>query len=339
MTIAGPRHVAMHTISGPVRGPVLIVGASGFIGRTLAARLADGGCRVRGLDIVRRDDATPIEFFHGDLTDFRSLRTAVDGSHVVFHCARWAGQPRSREAAYLVDVLGTENLLEACRQAGVTRVLYLSSITVYGPTTVPVITEDTPCWPVGTYSKSKVEAERRVQAAYRAGVPVVTLRPGQAYGPGSLGGTLEPIRWLAAGRPVVVNGGRGITHPVYITHLLDAMIAAATAEGVEGQVFNIADGDFHWREFYGYYARMVRCPLRSVPAFAVWLAGLGSEAVGWVTSRPQDLDRAAVCYLTRRTSYSTQRARTMLGWSPSRSIDEAMEETEHWLQKAGVLQT
>jgi len=322
-----------------VPGPVLIVGASGFIGRALAARVAAAGSRVRGLDIVRRDDGVPMEFVQADLRDLRSLLPVVEDSRLVFHCARWAGQPRSREAAYATDVLGTANLLEACRQVGVARVLYLSSVTVYGPTTVPVITEATPCWPVGTYSASKVEAEHKVQAACHAGVPVVTLRPGQAYGPGSLGGTIEPIRWLAAGRPVLVDGGHGITHPVYIAHLLDAMVAAATAHGVEGQTFNIADGDFHWREFYSHYARMVRRPLRSVPAIAVWLAGLGAETVGWLTARPQDLDRATVRYLTRMSSYSTQRARTVLGWRPSRSIDEAMDETERWLYQAGVLRT
>jgi nucleoside-diphosphate-sugar epimerase len=318
-------------------GPVLIVGVSGFIGRTLAARLISHGSRVRGLDIVRRDDAAAIEFIQGDLLDPQSLLRAVDGSRVVFHCARWAGVPRSHEAAYRIDVVGTENLLEACRQVGVGRVVYPSSITFYGPTTVPVITEATPGWPVGTYGRSKAEAEQRIQAASRAGVPVVTLRPGQAYGPGSLGGTLDPIRWLAAGRPVLVAGGRGITSPVYIDHLLDALIAAATVEGIEGQVFNIADSDLSWREFFGHYARMTGRPLRSVPAFAVWLAGAGAETIGWLTARPQDLDRAAVRYLTRMSSFSTQRARTVLGWHPSRSTEETMEETERWLHQAGVL--
>ncbi|MGH2348053.1 MAG: NAD-dependent epimerase/dehydratase family protein [bacterium] len=322
-----------------MEGPVLIVGVSGFIGRTLAARLASAGVRVRGLDIVRRDDATAIEFVQADLTDRQSLPKAVDGSRVVFHCARWAGQPRSEEAAYLIDVVGTANLLEACRQVGVARLVYMSSITFYGPTTIPVITEATPSWPVGAYGRSKAQAEERVQAAYRAGVPVVTLRPGQAYGPGSLGGTIEPIRWLAAGRPVLVNGGAGITSPVYIAHLIDAMVAAGTIEGIEGQAFNIADGDFPWREFYGHYARMVGRPLRSVPAFAVWIAGLGAEAIGWLTARPQDLDRAAVRYLTRKSSFATERARTVLGWHPARSTNETMEETERWLHEAGVLRT
>jgi len=320
-------------------GLFLIVGASGFIGRALAARLAGAGFRVRGVDIVRRDDATAIEFIQADLTDRPALLKAVEGSGVVFHCARWAGQPRSEEAAYRVDVVGTANLLDACRQVGVGRVVYMSSVTFYGPTTIPVITETTPSWPVGTYGRSNAPAEDLVQAASRAGVPVVTLRPGQAYGPGSLGGTIEPIRWLAAGRPVLVNGGPGITSPVYIAHLLDAMVAAATVAGIEGQAFNIADGDVSWREFYGHYARMVGRPLRSVPASVVWLAGLGAEAIGWLTARPQDLDRAAVRYLTRRSSFSTERARTVLGWHPARSTDETMEETERWLRQAGVLRT
>ncbi|MBI3998154.1 MAG: NAD-dependent epimerase/dehydratase family protein [Armatimonadetes bacterium] len=324
------------TLAAVTRGLSLITGVHGFIGSHLAARLLQDGAPVRGLDIVPRE-SPGIEFVQADLTRPETLVGAVDGCEIVFHCTRWPGQPRTWEAAHAVEVTGTANLFEACRRAGVARVVHISSVAVYGPTHAAVITEETPLWAAGVYGRSKVEAERCVQEARRSGLPIVTLRPGQVYGPRAAGGTLEPIRWLMTGRPVLVNGGRGVNHPVYISNLIDALIATATADGIEGQAFNIADGNVPWREFYGHYARMTRRPLRSLPASVVWLSGMGSEAFGWLTSRPPALDRASVTYLTRRSAYSIERARTVLRWSPAISMDEAMAETERWLRSSGVL--
>lgn len=318
-------------------GDVLITGVNGFIGSHLAERLLREGVRVRGLDIARRDGGPRVEFFHGDVTDPESLRAAVRGCQVVFHCARWNGQPRTWDAPHAIDVAGTANLLEACLQAGVTRVVHLSSIVVYGPTHRAMITEDTPLWPVGVYGTSKVGAERRVEHAIRKGLHVVTLRSGQAYGPRALGGTLAPIRWLQAGGPILVNGGTGITHPIYISHLMDALLAAATREGVAGEAFNVADGNVSWREFYGHYARMSRRSLRSFPYPGIWLLGLAAEAMAALGGLPPRLDRASVQYMTRRSHFSTEKARSVLGWAPAMSMDQAMEETERWLRDTGVL--
>ncbi len=318
-------------------GPALITGVSGFIGSHLAGRLLQEGIPVRGLDVVRREDGPRVEFFQGDLTDPASLRAPLRGCQIVFHCAKWTGQPRTWDAPNAIDVAGTANLLEACLDAGVARVVHLSSVVVYGPTRLNIITEDTSLWPVGVYGTSKVGAERSVDRAVRNGLGVVILRCGQAYGPGAPGGTLTPIRWLQAGRPLLVNGGTGIAHPIYIAHLLDAALAAATREGITGEAFNVADGNVSWREFYGHYARMSGRGLRSVPALGVWLLALGAEMLGTLGGGPPVLERAAVRYMTRRSHFSTEKARTILGWSPAMSMGEAMEETERWLRDAGIL--
>lgn len=318
-------------------GPVLITGVSGFIGTHLAERLLREGIRVRGLDVIRREDGPRIEFHYGDLTNPVSLRAPVENCEIVFHLAKWTGRPWTWEAASAIDVAGTTNLLESCRDAGTRRVVHLSSIVVYGPTRRDVITEDTPLWPVGAYGTAKVGAERSVDAAIRGGVPVVTVRSGQAYGPRAPGGTITPIRWLQAGRPLLVNGGSGITHPIYISHLLDALLSAATRDGIDGEAFNVADGNVSWREFLGHYARMSGRPLRSFPAAGMWILALGSEFLGAVRRRPPRLDRGSVAYMTRRSLFSIEKARGALGWSPTMSMDQAMIETERWLKDAGFL--
>jgi nucleoside-diphosphate-sugar epimerase len=321
-----------------VDGPVLITGVNGFIGGHLARRLVAQGVRVRGLDVTPARQER-VEHMQVDLTEPRSLSRAVDGCRVVFHCARWNGRPRSWDAARVVDVHGTANVLEACRCVGVARVVHISSIVVYGPTRVPVIAEETRRWPVGLYGACKVEADECAEIAARRGLPVVTLRPGQVYGPGAAGGTVGPMRWLAAGRPALADGGSGLIHPLYVDNLVDALLAAASTPGVEGQAFNVADGNVPWRVFYGHYARMCGRPLRSVPSSLLWMAGIASEAAGRITGRPPDFDRASVVYLTRRSAYSTEKARSALGWSPRRTMVEAMDVTERWLRDTGVLRT
>jgi len=320
-----------------VKDPVLITGVNGFIGAYLAERLLRAGVRVRGLDVVRAEHRPRVEFFQGDLTVPDNLPPAVRGARVVVHCARWNGSPPNSEAARAIDITGTGNLLAACLHAGVERVVHLSSVAVYGPTRRAVITEETPFWPVDAYGRSKVAAEDMVARAVQQGLPVVTLRPGLAYGPRAFGGTVNPARQIMAGWPVLAAGGRGIANPVYIEHLLDALIAAATREDAAGQAFNVADDNLPWREFFGYYARMCRRPLRSSPAFAVWLFGLATEVLGTVTRRPPLTHRTLVHYMTRPTRCSTEKARRLLGWSPTRSMEAAMGETERWLRDARII--
>lgn len=321
----------------PLAGPVLITGVSGFIGTHLAERLLREGLMVRGLDIVPQNNGPRVEFHHGDLTDPSSLRAPVRNCEVVFHLAKWTGRPWTWQASAAIDVAGTANLLEACAEAGVRRVVHLSSVVVYGPTRRAVIAEDAPLWPVGAYGTAKVGAERTVDAAVRRGVPVVTVRSGQAYGPRAPGGTVTPIQWLQAGRPLLVNDGSGITHPIYVSHLLDALRLAAARDGIDGEAFNVADENVSWREFLGYYARMSGRPLRSFPAAAMWILALGSELLGAVRGRPPKLDRKSVAYMTRRSLFSTEKARARLGWSPAMSMGQAMEQTERWLKDAGFL--
>ncbi len=322
-------------------GPVLVTGAGGFIGGRLCTRLAGAGVPVRGL--VRRTEQAAelavhgVEPVWGDLTRPQDLRAAVAGCRVVVHCAAWMGQPWSWEAAHATNVEGTRELAEAALRAGVSRFVHLSSISVYGPTTAAVIDEQTPLWPLGPYRATKIAGEAEVAAAARRGLPSAILRPGQVFGPGDrrLAGLI--LRWLSRGRPLLVDGGGGRCHPLYIENLLDAVVAAAAPQAPQG-VFNVADGDVPWREFLGHYACMAGRRLRSLPARAVWVLALGTEVAGALTRRPPRGHRAELGYLLRHSHYSTERVREELGWRPRVPLEEAMAETAAWLREAGMLE-
>lgn len=321
-------------------GPVLVTGAGGFIGGHLCRRLAALGVPVRGL--VRRPEgvafleAAGARAVIGDLTRPDTLPHALRGCATVVHCAAWMGQPPSWEAARAINVLGTRALAEAAAREGVGRVVHLSSIAVYGPTTAGRITEDSPLWPLGPYRATKIGAEREVCAARRLGLRVVILRPGQVFGPGELRLAGRVLAWLRKGWPLVVDGGTGVCHPVYVDNLLDAVLAAAAPRAPEG-IYNIADGDVPWRQFLGVYAAAAGRPLRSVPSWVARAVALAAEAAAALTGRLPSVRRAEVGYLVRRTHFSTARARQLLGWTPRTRLEQAMEQTVAWLRQAGHL--
>jgi nucleoside-diphosphate-sugar epimerase len=321
--------------------PVLVTGAGGFIGRRLAERLAEQGLRVRGL--VRQKEqaaalaARGIEPIFGDLTRAGDLGSAVSGCRIVYHCASWMGEPHSWEAASAVNREGTRHLLEACLAARVVRFIHVSTISVYGPTPERIIDEHTPLWPLGYYRESKIAAEREVEAAARRGLETVVVRPGQVFGPGDRRLAGMVVRWLSRGLPVLVDGGSGFCHPLYVDNLVDALLAAAAAEHAAGQVFNLADCDMRWRQFLGHYARMTGRPLRSIPSWVVRAIARGTEGVAAITKRPAWLPAEEVAYFLRTSQYSRARAQEVLQWMPRVPMHDAMDATESWLRRSGLL--
>jgi len=318
-------------------GPVVITGVNGLIGSALAARLVREGISVRGLDLAPATRVPGVAYHRGDLAAPDGWPPAFTDAPVVFHCARWTGSPRSWRALRAAEITATRNMFEASLRAGVGRVVHLSSIAVYGPTRRPVISEDTPLWPVGGYAWSKVQGEQLAAAAQRRGLAVVIIRPGLVYGPAAFGGTVNPVRLLLGGTPVLADGGGGLANPIYIENLVDLLLVAGASGPAAGRAFNVADEDIPWRDFFGYYARMCGRPLRSAPAAGFWLFGLGAEILGIMTRRPPLTERTLARVLTRRSRYSTAAARMLLGWSPARTMAEAMGETERWLRTSGMI--
>src|SRR5919198_4098414 len=147
-----------------------ISGGAGFLGLHLARRLLADGHSVRTLDVVPLDDAElerSVEELRGDVRDHERVRALVDGADVVVHAAAALPIQASRDAIRSVNVAGTENVLQAARDGGVRRVIFISSTAVYGVPEKHPIEEDDPLVGVGAYGESKIEAEAlcRVAAA------------------------------------------------------------------------------------------------------------------------------------------------------------------------------
>ncbi len=329
------RRIRRAVTSTDARGRTLVTGATGFIGSHLAHRLLAAGVPVRVL--ARRPEraaalaAAGAEVVVGDLANPATLRGVCLGCPVVFHCGAWLGTPYTREAAWAVNVAGTAALARDALASGVERFVSLSSIAVYGPVRDGVVTEASPLWQgVELYGDSKIWGEDAVREVASRGLPVVIARPGMVYGPRSRSWTIRLTTWIQHGRPAMVAGGHALCRPIYIDNLVDALLLCAQ-QPVTGQAFTLVDHDIPWREFLGHYARMVGRPPRSISYSAAWTLALADEVRAILTHRPPRVRRTALGYAVSLARFSTEKARTVLRWSPQRPIEEAMATTAGWL--------
>ena len=324
----------------------LVTGASGFIGGRLAERLVtEEGVRVRGM--FRRAKKAeglqklPLEIAQADLLDLESLRRAIDGCDLVFHCAALVRETGDRNEFFGTNVKGTENILRVSMDAGVKKFIHFSSVSVYGMDPPESVDETTPFHPCGNlYCDTKIAAEKAVWAAHHeARLPAVVIRPANVYGPYSNPWTLRPIKLINSGQMILINGGTGLCNYVYIDNLLDATLAATKRDESVGEVYLVSDGmPVTWKEFFGYYAQMAGKPrIRSVPEWAGKAIALGMETSSKLTGKPPKITREAVGFLTRKARFSIEKARRELGFQPRFSLEEGMKLTEQWLREAGYL--
>ena len=319
---------------------VLVTGITGFIGSHLALRLTEQGARVRGLArspakgewLARRG----IELVAGDMTDAGSLRRAVAGCNTVFSVAAWGGPLGSIDAARRVNVDGVRNLARAAVEAGVQRFVHTSSIAAYGLPSAGVVDETWPLGATDAYGASKAEGETIV-FGFSPQIDVSIVRPAQVYGPRGRTWTVAIFDAVKRGWPILIGGGYGTFHPCYIDNLIDAYVLAAIRPEAVGQAFTLVDATTNWREFVGYYGRMLGQPVRSVPVWPIVLGTRLANAAARLARRPSPVPRGAVAYVTGSCRFSNVKAKRLLGWQPRVSLDEGMRRTGGWLRETGRL--
>lgn len=241
---------------------VVVTGGAGFIGSHLVSALADRGDEVRVLDDLstgyRANLDDRAELFAGDIADETLVRRAVEGAELVFHQAAHRAVLRSVEQPLATDtanVHGTLNVLKAAADAGVRRVVYASSSSVYGDTTSFPTAEAAPTRPRSPYAVTKLAAEHYCRVfAELYGLETVALRYFNVYGPrqraDSAYAAVVPLFIDALRRdeaPVIHGDGNQRRDFTYIDDVVAANLAAAGAPGgiCSGQVYNIAGGGAH----------------------------------------------------------------------------------------------
>jgi UDP-glucose 4-epimerase len=235
----------------------LITGAAGFLGSALANRLSHEGHQVRGLDDLSTGDPQVLEpgvhFTRGDVNDRPKLWTLLQEIDCVYHLAARVSVPESilypREYN-ASNVGGTVSLMEAMRDVGIRRVVLASSGAIYGEQDVQPLTEGQTPRPRSPYAVSKLAAEYYVRTIGSLwAIETVSLRIFNAYGPGQhLPASSPPavpyfLRQATRGGTLVVHGdGEQTRDYVYVDDVVSAMVAAATAPGIDGLVLNVGSG-------------------------------------------------------------------------------------------------
>ncbi len=240
----------------------LVTGGAGFIGSHLAARLLREGDRVRVLDNFstgKRENLAfaagdpNLEVVEGDITDLATTVGAVRDVEVVFHQAAMRSVPRSVDdplGANANNVTGTLHILMAAREAGVRRVVYASSSSVYGDRPELPKREDQPPAPISPYAVSKLAGELYCTVWSRLyGVETVGLRYFNVFGPRqdptSQYAAVIPrfILWALRGEALEVHGdGLQSRDFTYADNVVEANLLAARAPGVAGEMFNVGCG-------------------------------------------------------------------------------------------------
>jgi dihydroflavonol-4-reductase len=325
--------------------PVLVTGASGFVGAAVMRALLAQGRDVRVLlrpSSDRRNLAgLPVEIRTGALEDHASLLPALSDCGALFHVAAdyrlWVRDPA---AMYRANVEGTRALMQAALAAGVERVVYTSSVAVLGlvpegsaDETTPSTLEDM----IGPYKRSKFLAEVAVRALVRErGLPVVIVNPSTPIGPGDVKPTPtgRMIVEAASGRmPAYVDTGLNLVHvdDVASGHLL------AEAKGRIGERYILGGEDLSLAEILRRIAALTgrRPPKLALPIPAIWPIALVAEALGRLTGREPFVTLDGLRMARHKMFFSSAKAMRELGYAP-RPAEQGLADAIAWFRAAGM---
>ena len=316
-----------------MNGPVLVTGATGFIGRRLVARLRAGTRLVRALVLPGEpvpaswDDG--VEVARGDIADPRAVAAAAQGVRGAIHLAALVAEWGAEAEFERVTVGGTRNVLAAL-PAGA-RLVLASSVVVYGDALQrDECDEAHPLGrPLGPYGRSK-QAQERLAVAAMAERPVVIVRPGNVYGAGSGPWVRELVARLRGGGPCLVGGGGGNAGLCDVENLCDLLYLANESPTAVGRAYNANDGsDITWRRYVTDVALLAGAPPpRNIPAPLALVATRAAEAFHQLLRRPGRplLTREAHNLVAADHRVPITRARRELGFAPRRGYDETMRE-------------
>jgi nucleoside-diphosphate-sugar epimerase len=304
----------------------VVTGAAGFIGSQLAEQLLAAGDEVVGIDAFTPyyEPATKaanvagpraherFRLVDGDLNAL-DLGELFEGADAVFHLAAQPGVRLSWDQFEVYaqhNLVATQRVLEACRAVGVGRLVVASSSSVYGNADTYPVTEDSPCRPYSPYGVTKLAGEQLCEAYVENWkLPVVSLRYFTVYGPRQRPdmSIYRLVESALTGEPFPMYGaGSFVREFTYVADIADATARAASADIPPGAVLNIAGGE---------------------PIVMHELVSLVGEIVGAEIVLDEQPARPGDAH---RNGGSTDRARELLGWSPSTTLREGIARQADW---------
>jgi nucleoside-diphosphate-sugar epimerase len=322
---------------------LIITGATGFIGRNLAEGLQSAGLAVlatgRNKKIGAELQKRGIEFKAADLLDNAQLVRAFSPADCVIHCAARSGDWGSCQDFFSANVVGTRNVITACQENGIGKIIFISTPSVYfnGHDRFNIKESDVlPTRQATFYSKTKLICEQELIGLQRQGIEVIILRPRAVYGP--YDNTFVPriLRMAQKGKLPLIAGGKAMIDITYIDNLLEAVRKCLEAkEDSWNQIYNISNGDpIAVKDWFRELLAVFDCPFsaKNVPEpLAMAIAGL-MEFASRLPFGPKKpiLTRFAVGYMAKSMTMSIDLAKDKIRYLPLVSNKQSFELYAKW---------
>ena len=327
----------------------LITGATGAVGPRVVHALHQAGYQIRTFSYDLPDTGAfpeSVEVLTGDVTDSAAVQSAMEGVEVVIHLAALlhiTNPPSTLLEKYeRINVGGTATVVKASIEAGVKRLVFFSTIAVYGNNDGRILTEDSPTHPDNFYAKTKLTAESIVLNAKRMdGQPFGTvLRFAAIYGARVKGNYQRLFQALARGRFISIGDGHNRRTLVYDRDVARAAVLALQHPNAAGKVYNVSDGHFHTlKEIITAICQAIgrKPPRLAVPVGpARFFAGLMEDTfqlAGW----KYPVGRETIEKYIEDIAVSSQRIQNELGFKPQYDLKTGWQETIQGMRERGAL--
>ncbi len=326
---------------------VAITGATGLVGSNLAAICCDNDfdvvCTKRNNSSTKHLRNYPVHWIEADLDNIPALTSAFNGADLVVHCAAivsfWSPND---QAMYQTNVIGTENVIKACQQANVPRMVHCSSVDALGLPTGDSPADETTPWNWDTmgldygYPRTKRQAEEMVRKYVQQGLDAVIVNPTLMVGP------LDPkpssgrmLLQIASGTAKLAPGGNN--NFVDVRDVCRGILLAAQ-KGRCGESYILGNENMSYREFFTLVAIQAgkQPPMGTIPKFLARSGGLFGDLWGWLRNKETDINSVTANMGYVNHVFNSAKARKELGYTTG-NLNTAVQDALQWFSDEGYI--
>jgi len=322
--------------------PVLVTGATGFIGSRVVHKLLQDNIAIKALllpaEIAPEEWHDRVDITHGSISNPRAVSRAAAGAGTIIHLVAVVSDWGDEKKYWELTVEGSRLVFEEALKNHA-RVVLASSIVVYGDhIRKQPCPEETPFGKTfGPYSRTKQAQEKLAWEYHNKGMPLTVVRPANVYGPRSGPWLHDVIAVLKSGSPGLVAGGNFNAGLAYVDNVADILILAASRQAALGRIYNASDGlDVTWRQYFTDIAQIIG--LKAPASIPYPLAAFGAcslEAL-WkffnIQKRPP-ITREALNLIGSDNRIPNDRVKKELNYSPRISYAEGLQRTREYIQE------